>query len=109
MRKMKAAFKGILLVIGSYVITIAVAAFIVLLAIITLTQPYNCSTVNWTVVILWVMIAVLLFASVAAVRIVARKVIPSVAGRRALVVIHGLVMLASYVVIAFGLMVAFEC
>jgi hypothetical protein len=64
---------------------------------------------NRAVVILWVVIAVLFLASVAVVRIVARRIIPSSAGGLAVVVIHGMVMLASYVVLAFGLLVAFEC
>ena len=106
---MKTAFKGILLAVGAYVVTIAAAAFIILLTIITLTEPYNCSTMNRAVVILWVVVAVLFVASVAVVGIVARKIIPSGAGRLAVVVIHGMVMLASYVVLAFGLLVAFEC
>ncbi len=106
---MKTAIKGILLAVGAYVVTIAVAAFIILLVIITLTEPYDCSTMNRAVVILWVAIAVLFLASVAGVRIVARKILPGGAGRLAVVAIHGMVMLASYVVIAFALMVAFEC
>jgi hypothetical protein len=41
--------------------------------------------------------------------VVAWKVIPSVQQRWAIVVVYGMMMLASYVVIAFGLLVAFNC
>lgn len=102
-------FKGMLLVVGPYVVTIAVVALILVLAITILAKPYDCSTLNRAVVALWLTIAMLFFASVAVVRIVARKVILSIAGRRVVVVTYGVVMLASYVVIALGLMVAFNC
>lgn len=106
---MRTAVKGILLSLGAYVVTIAVAAFLIWPAIMTLTDPYDCSTMNRAVVILWVAVAVLFLASVAGVRAVARKIMPGDAGRLAVVAIHGMVLLASYVVLASGLMVAFEC
>jgi hypothetical protein len=108
---MSTVFKVILLVVGSYVITVAVAAFIIALAIMILmvVESYDCSVMNRALVALWVMIAMLFLASVAVVRTVTRKVIPSVVGRRVVVVMYGMMMLASYVVIAFGLMVAFNC
>ena len=60
-------------------------------------------------VTLWITIAVVFIASVIVVGVVARRVIPSFSGRLVIVVAHGVAMLASYVVIAFGLMVAFNC
>lgn len=107
---MSSVFKGILLVVGSYVVTIALVALIIVLAIsILMRGSTDCSVMNRAVVVLWVTISVLFFASVAVVGIVERKLILRVAARRAAVVLYGVVMLASYVVIAFGLMVAFEC
>jgi hypothetical protein len=106
---MKTAFKGILLVVGAFVATIAVAAFLIFLDVITLTKPYDCPHMNRALVILWVAIAVLFISSVVGVRFVAREIFQSGAGQKAVVVIYGMLMLASYVVLAFGLMVAFEC
>jgi hypothetical protein len=103
------ALKGILLVVGAYVVTIVLAAFSILLTIMLIWEHQNCSTMNGAVIGLWVTIAVLFLASIAVVRIVARRIIPGVAGRLAAVATYGVVMLASYVVIAFGLLVAFEC
>ena len=107
---MSPVFKGILLLVGSYVVTMAAVVLVIVLAItILMVGSPDCSVMNWALVALWVTIAVLLFASVAVLRIGARKVIPSIAGRRAVVILYGVVLLASYVVIAFGLLVAFEC
>ena len=54
---MSTVFKGMLLVVGAYVVMIAVVALIIVLAIITVTEPYDCSTMNRALVILWVTIA----------------------------------------------------
>jgi len=107
---MNTVFRGMLLVVGSYVVTIALVALIIVLAIAILMMGSTaCSVMNRALVALWVTIAVLFFASVAVVRIVARKVFPSITGRRGVVAIYSVGLLASYVVLAFGLMVAFEC
>ena len=106
---MKTAFKGILLVAGAFLATMAGAAFFLLLDVITLAKPYDCPHMNRALVVLWVAIAVLFVSSVIAVRLVMRKIIPDSAGRKAIVVVYGIVMLASYFILAFGLMVAFEC
>ena len=105
--------KGVLLVVGAYVVTVGVAVFITSLTIMILMvlEPLSCSDMSWVMLMLWVTIAAMFLISVVVIGVVARKVIPGVTRRvcRAIVVTHGVAMLASYVVIAFGLMVAFNC
>jgi hypothetical protein len=47
--------------------------------------------------------------SIVVVRVVAWKVIPGKVGRLAIMAVYSLAMLASYFVIAFGLLVLFNC
>jgi hypothetical protein len=86
-----------------------VAALIIALAIMIFIDTTNCGAVSRALPVLWGAIAALFIASGVVVRNIAWKVIPGVAERLAVVVIYGVAMLASYVVIAFGLMVAFNC
>jgi len=108
-RKMNIGAKGAL-VVGAYVVTMGVAIFIALLAIIILMmEPHSCSTMGRALLVLWVTIAAVFLASAAVVGVVAWKIVADTAGRLAIVAVYGVMMLASYVVIAFGLMVAFNC
>ncbi len=108
--EMNTGAKGILLVVGAYVVTMGVAIFIALLAImILMMEPHSCSTMSQTLVALWVTIAAVFLASAAVVGVVAYKIVAGIAGRLAIVAVYGVVMLTSYVIIAFGLMVAFNC
>ena len=59
--------------------------------------------------VLWVTIAVIFLASVFVVRNLAWKIIPGLAGRLAIVITYGVALLASYLIIAFVLLVAFNC
>ena len=101
--------KGILLVVGAYVVTMGVAACIVTLAIMSLMDETSCSAMSRAMLVLWGTIAVVFIASVVVVGVVAGKVFPGAAGRWAIVAVHGVALLVSYVVIACGLMVAFNC
>ena len=105
---MNTGVKGALLVVGAYVATIGVAA-LTSLAITTLMEPHGCSAMIRALLVLWGTIAAVFLASVAVVGVVAWKIVAGIAGRLAIVAVYGVVMLASYVVIAFGLMVAFNC
>jgi hypothetical protein len=108
--KTNAGAKGVLLVVGAYVATIGVAACITSLAFITiLMEPPSCSAIGQALLVLWGTIAALFLASVAVVGVVAWKIVVGVAGRLAIMAVYGVLMLVSYVVIAFGLMVAFNC
>ena len=79
-----------------------------LLTVMSLMEPQDCSAYSQVLEIQWGMLVVMFLASVAVVAVVTRKVVPGVAGRLAVVASHGVVTLASYVIIAFGLMVAFN-
>jgi hypothetical protein len=105
---MKAVIKGALLVVGGYMITMGVtvvASFVTMLLI----DPHDCSGYGRAIGGLWGMLAVMFLASVAVVGVVAWKIIPGVVGRLVIVATHGAATLASYVIIAFGLMVIFNC
>ena len=107
--KRNSGAKGLRLVVGAFVVTMVVVAFIVLLTFIILADPHSCSAMGRALAVLWGTIAAVFLASVVVVGVVAWKVIPGVAGRLVIVAAHGGAMLASYVVIAFVLMVAFNC
>ena len=100
--------KGVLLGVGAYIATIGVAAFTAL-AVMMLMDPYSCSEMGRALVVLWGTIAAVFLASVAVVGVVAWKIIAAAASRWAILILYGVVMLASYVAIAFGLMVGFNC
>jgi hypothetical protein len=88
----------------------AVAVFIIAIAlIIILMRSYSCSAISQAMLVLLGTIAAVFLVSVAVVGVVARKIVASIAGRLAIVAVCGVLMLASYVVIAFGLMVIFNC
>jgi len=107
---MPAGAKGVLLVVGTYVVTMGVAALIIAFSImILMIKPYGCSVMSRALLVLSITIAAVFLASVVVIRIVAWKIIPGVVGRVAILAVHGVALLASYVVIAFGLMVAFNC
>ncbi|MCP4168881.1 MAG: hypothetical protein GY759_23705 [Chloroflexi bacterium] len=102
--------KGVLLVVGAYIVTMGVAVLIVTIAImILLMGTHGCSTMGRALLVLWITIAAVFLASAVVVRVAAWKIIPSSAGRLAIMATYGVAMLVSYVVIAFGLMVAFNC
>ena len=102
--------KGVLLVVGAYFATMAISVFIIAIAfIIILMGSYSCNAISQAMLVLWGTIAVVFLASVAVVGVVAWKMVESVAGRLAIVAVYGVLLLASFVVIAFGLMVVFNC
>ena len=102
--------KGVLLVAGTYIVTIGIAILVVALAIMILMMgSYNCSDMGRALIVLWLLLAALFLASVVVVGVVAWRSIASTVGRWATVIAYGIVMLASFVVFAFGLMVLFNC
>ena len=103
--------KGVLLVAGTYIVTIGIAILVVALAIMILMMgSYNCSDMGRALIVLWLLLAALFLASVVVVGVVAWRSIASTVGRWATVIVaYGIVMLASFVVFAFGLMVLFNC
>jgi hypothetical protein len=82
---------------------------VIALAVMIFIDTTKCSAVSKAFPVLLGMIAVVFLASVVFVRGVAWKNIPSVAGRWAILVVYGAVMLVSFVVVAFVLLVVFNC
>lgn len=107
--QMDARVKGVLLVVGAYVFTIGIAICIISYAIMSLADTHSCSAMSRAMVKLWIAIAVEFLASVAVVGGFSWKVIPSLAGRLATVGVHAAALTASYLFLAFGLLVAFNC
>ncbi len=100
--------KAVLLVVGTYVVTLAVTVCIVVLVVSGL-ETFNCGDMGRALVMLWKTIGGVFLASIVVVGVVAWRIVPGVGGRWATVAVYGVAMLASYVVVAFGLMVAFNC
>ncbi len=107
--KINNGVKGVLLAVSASVVTMGVAVLIILLAILILLEPHNCSAMGRALLVLWGTIAAVFLTSVVVVGVVAWKIIPDTSGRVAIVAVYGLAMLVSYVFIAFGLMVVFNC
>ena len=105
---MNTGVKGALLAVGAYAATM-VACACTSLTTMVLMDSNSCSAATRAMLVLWVIIAALFLASVAVVGVLAGKVVAGIAGRLAIVGLYGVVMLVSYVVVAFGLMVAFNC
>ena len=93
----------------AYIVAIGAACLFITFASMVFIDTTKCGAVSRALPVLWITIAVVFLASVVVVGVKARKIIPGVAGRRAIVAVYGVVMLASFVVIAFGLLVAFNC
>jgi|GEM_PF-3028416 len=100
--------KAIVLALGAYIITLIVAALAALI-LMTVMNLRGCSGMSQALLVLWGTIAVLFLASVVAVGLAVWKIVPGRAGRFALLAGYGVALLVSYVAIAFGLMVAFNC
>lgn len=107
--KMDAPTKGVLLFVGAFIITIGLACCIITFAIMLLMDTTSCSTMARALAVLLITIAVVFITSVVVAGIVARKITQSTPGCVALLVAHGAALLASYLVIGFGLLVAFNC
>ena len=109
--KMNPNAKMLTLMVGGYVITIALAIAIIVSAIIILygAEVSNCGTMNKALVALWIVLGALFLSSVALIEVAAWKTYPGCGGRLAVLAAYGIVLLVSYVVLAFGLMILFNC
>jgi len=101
--------KGVLLVVGAYIVTFGVAILIITISLTFLIDTHKCSALGTSLLALWGTIAVVFLVSGIVVGVVAWKIIPSTAGRLITVAVHGGSLLITYVGIAFGLLVAFNC
>ena len=106
---LNAGIKGVLLVIGAYIVTFGVAICNIALAVATFIDTTNCGAVSRAMPVLWGTIALVFLVSVIVVGAVAWKIVPGTAGRLLIVAVYGVAMLVTYVIIAFGMLVAFNC
>ena len=106
---MNTGTKGVLLVIGAYIVTFGVAICIIALAIAIFIDTTSCGAVSRALPALWGTVAVVFLVSGVVVGVVAWKVIPGLAGRLVIMAVYVAALLVSYIGIAFGLMVAFNC
>ena len=101
--------KGVLLVIGAYTITVVAAILIIAISLMFLIDTHKCSALGPSLLALWGTIAVMFLISGIIVGIIAWKIMPSIAGRLVVVAVHGVSLLVTYIGIALGLLVAFNC
>ena len=106
---LSAGSKGVFLVIGAYIVTLVAAISIIVLITMFLIDTTNCYALGPSLVALWCTTAAVFLVSVIVVGAVAWKIIPGTAGRLLTVAIYGVAMLVTYVIIAFGILVAFNC
>lgn len=109
--KMNPNAKMLTLIVGGFIITIGLAIAIIIIAIIILVgaEVSNCSTMNKALVTLWIVLGALFLSSVALIEVAAWKTYPGCGGRLAVLAAYGIALLVSYVVLAFGLMILFNC
>lgn len=105
---MKTATKSILLLLAAYASSL-VAAAVTVGAVMAVLNPHNCSDLSQALLVLWVAIAAVFCVSLVMVGFVAWRLQLGMVGRLALVGTYGILLLATYIVVAFGLMLAFNC
>lgn len=100
--------KAIILMIGAYIATLVVA---VIASAITmaLLAPRGCGAVSDAVGVLFVLISVLFVASAVAVGLRAHKSTVQAGGRMAIISAYVAALVIGYIIIAFTLMLAFNC
>ncbi len=105
---MKAAAKALLLAIGAYVGTVAfggVAAGVAL----AFMSPRGCASYGRALVVVWVVVAIAFLLGLLTTGLASLWMKLSAAARLGLVGALGAALLATYVVVALGLTVAFNC
>jgi hypothetical protein len=105
---MRTGAKSILLLVVAYLGSL-VAAAVIGGVTFALLSPRSCSDFSQALLVLWIVVAAVFLVTVAAVGFVAWQLELGTAGRFALVSAFAALLLPTYVVIAFGLMVAFNC
>jgi Mn2+/Fe2+ NRAMP family transporter len=96
-------------VVRAYLVSLGLAVLITVLTTLLLVDASDCRSVERGLLVMSATTAVLFLASVVVVGVRVWKDMPGVAERLAIVVGYGVMMLASYIVIACGLMVIFNC
>jgi hypothetical protein len=101
--------KGVLLVVGASIVTVGAAILIIVISIMFLIDTHKCSALGPSLLALLGTTAVVFLISGIVVGVIAWKIIPSIVGRLVIVAVHAVSLLVTYIGIAFGLLVAFNC
>lgn len=101
--------KGVLLVVGSYVVAMAAAVILILLTVAAVSGQHNCHAMGQALLGLWAMLVVLLVLSMVVVWRISGRVAITGRGRATVVAALGVLLLPTFAVMAFGLMIAFNC
>lgn len=107
--KLNPGIKGILLVVGAYIVTMVVTTLLIVGSVTFNINTNRCSALSQALPVLWGAIALVFLISVVVVGVVTWKAIASAAGRLAIMVVYAVMMLVSFIGFAFGLLVAFNC
>jgi hypothetical protein len=104
----KPGLKGVLLALGGYAVTMAVA-LVASITAFAVVSPHGCASYGRALVAIWVALAGTLLLSVIAVGFAAGRLGLGAAARWGLVVGYGFALLVTFVVIGFGLLIGFNC
>jgi hypothetical protein len=107
-QSMKPGIKITLLGCGAYILTIVLAVAIVA-ATLLIGQPQSCSDYGDTLVLLWALLACLCLGSTAVTGVGIWRMVNNIWGGVAATAVYGLALLLSYLLLAFTLMVGFNC
>lgn len=107
--KISPGVKGGLLVVGVYTITVVAVIIIIAISLTFLIDTHKCSSLGPSLLALWGTIAVVFLISEIVVGVISWKIMPGTAGRLVVVAVHGVSLLVTYIGIALGLLVAFNC
>ena len=106
---MNTTARAVLLTAAVYALTMCVSALIISLTIMVLLEPHSCGAVGRALLLLWGMTAALFLASVLVVIVLVWRTVQKKTSRVAIAAVYGTLMLASFILIAFGQMVLFNC
>jgi len=104
----KPGLKGALLALGGYAVTMAVA-LVASITVFVAVSPHGCSSYGRALIGIWVALVGTLLLSVIAVGFAAGRLGLGTGPRWGLVVGYAFALLATFVVIGFGLMIGFNC
>lgn len=106
---MNTAVKGLLLVAAAYAAAMGLAICMLTITVALVADTHSCNALGRALVAAWSGLAVVFAVSMLVTAGVAWKILPGCAGRLAVVAALGAALLVSFAVIAFGLLVAFNC
>jgi hypothetical protein len=97
------------LAFGAYGLTMGIAIFITACVIVSLLGTTNCSSFSNALAALLITFAVLFLTSIVVVGVVTWRIFPERGSRWAVFLVHGILLLGSFMFMAFVLLVLFNC